>query len=114
MPEATCDVSLRDVHLARGDMISVPTVLANLDEGAFEDPLTVDFTRKTVPHSTFGGGPHRCMGATLARTELRIFLEGGLPRIPDFNIQPDFDIKVRSRVVTTIPRLPLVWTPIAA
>ena len=112
--EATCDVSLRDVHLARGDMISVPTVLANLDEGAFEEPLTVDFTRKTVPHSTFGGGPHRCMGATLARTELRIFLEEWLPRIPDFNIQPDFDIKVRSRVVTTIPRLPLVWTPIAA
>jgi hypothetical protein len=31
----TCDVSLRDVHLARGDMISVPTVLANLDEGAW-------------------------------------------------------------------------------
>jgi cytochrome P450 len=109
--ELTCDIELRGVHLKRGDMISVPSVLANLDEGAFDDPLNVDFNRKTIPHMTFGGGPHRCLGALLARTELRIFLEEWLPRIPDFDIRPDFEVQVRCRVVTTIPELPLVWTP---
>jgi len=107
--EVTCDVEIRGIGLKRGDMISVPTILANLDEDAFDDPLSVNFRRRTIPHLTFGGGPHRCMGAMLARTELQIFLQEWLARIPDFSIRPDFDVKVRSRVVTTIPALPLVW-----
>jgi len=107
--EVTCDVEIRGIGLKRGDMISVPTILANLDEDAFDDPLSVNFKRRTIPHLTFGGGPHRCMGAMLARTELQIFVEEWLARIPDFSIRPDFDVKVRSRVVTTIPALPLVW-----
>src|SRR6267142_296838 len=86
-----------------------PAHRRQLNEDAFDDPLSVNFKRRTIPHLTFGGGPHRCMGAMLARTELQIFLQEWLARIPDFSIRPDFEVKVRSRVVTTIPALPLVW-----
>jgi cytochrome P450 len=96
-----------------GEMVLRPTPKDGLDEAKFADPLAVDFARdKPGANSTFGGGVHRCVGSMLARTELRIFLDEWLKRIPDFAIRPGTAPKVSARSVATITRLELVW-PVA-
>jgi cytochrome P450 len=109
--EVVAEVELCGAALRPGDMVLVPTALDGMDERAFPDPLTVDFNRHKPMHATFGGGAHRCMGSMLARTELRVFLEEWLRRIPDFDIAPGADIKVGARTVATLTTLPLVWDP---
>jgi cytochrome P450 len=68
-------------------MILLPTTLHGLDERAFPNPLEVDFNRPTPMHSTFGNGPHRCPGSNLGRTEIKVFLEEWLKRIPDLHFE---------------------------
>ncbi len=110
--EVKADVELGGVRMHAGDMVLVPTPLDGLDETKFADPLSVDFAReKPGANSTFGGGVHRCVGSMLARTELRIFLEEWLKRIPDFAVKPGFEPKVSARSVATITSLELVWDP---
>jgi cytochrome P450 len=77
----------------------------------FPDPLTVDFNRPTPMHSTFGNGPHRCPGSNLGRTEIKVFMEEWLSRIPDFEVQPGGKIEMRSGVNGTLYGLPLQWSP---
>jgi len=103
------DTEFKGVVLKAGDMIVAPTPLDGLDDRKFEDPLTVDFNRSKPIHATFGGGVHRCMGSMLARTELRVFLEEWLKRIPDFQVKSGADVKVSARNVATVTSLPLVW-----
>ena len=108
--EVKADVELGGVQLKAGEMVLVPSQMDGLDEHKFADPLTVDFNRdKPGANSTFGGGVHRCVGSMLARTELRIFLEEWLKRIPDFSIKPGSTPKVAARSVATITSLELVW-----
>ena len=107
--EVVKDCELDGVRMKTGDMVIVPTPLYGLDEQRFPNPAEVDFHRPKPIHGTFGTGIHRCMGSMLARTELRIFLEEWLKRIPDFQIRPGADVKVAARSVATITSLPLVW-----
>lgn len=109
--EVTQDFEYRGLSLKAGDMIVAPTPLDGLDERRFEDPLSVNFNRDKPIHATFGGGVHRCMGSMLARTELRLFIEEWLKRIPEFEIKPGVEVKVAARTVATITSLPLVWDP---
>jgi cytochrome P450 len=108
--EVRKDVEIGGVTMKAGDMVICPTPLSNLDEAKHGDPLRVDFTRKPSPNATFGGATHRCMGSMLARTELRVFLEEWLQRIPDFTIKPGSDVKATADVTSIIPSLPLVWS----
>jgi cholest-4-en-3-one 26-monooxygenase len=67
------DVDYRGVQLREGDKVSIWYVSANRDEDVFDDPFRFDITRRTNPYVSFGGGgPHHCLGAHLARTELRV------------------------------------------
>jgi len=109
--EVTQDFEYHGISLKAGDMVVAPTALDGLDERRFEDPLTVNFNRDKPIHATFGGGVHRCMGSMLARTELRLFIEEWLKRIPEFEIKPGAEVKVAARSVATITSLPLVWNP---
>src|SRR5215217_5249319 len=109
--EVVAQVELCGAPMRPGDMVLVPTMLDGMDERAFPEPLTVDFNRHKPMHATFGGGAHRCMGSMLARTELRVFMEEWLRRIPDFDIAPGADIRVGARSVATLTSLPLVWNP---
>jgi len=109
--EVVTDFEFLGVTLRKGDMVVIPTALDGLDDRKYAAPLEVDFRRKRVPHATFGGGSHRCMGSMLARTELRVFLEEWLKRIPEFSVKPGARIEVRARTVATITSLPLVWAP---
>ena len=106
--EVAGDTALEGVHLKQGDLIVAPTALANFpDDGG--DWLAVDFHRPRRPHTTFGAGAHYCPGSMLARTEIRIFLEEWLRRIPDFAIAEGAHLEIKIGAAVMIPRLPLVW-----
>ena len=103
------DWDYKGVPFKEGDMILLPTTLHGLDERVFPNPLQVDFNRPTPLHSTFGNGAHRCPGSNLGRTELKVFLEEWLKRIPEFHLQPGGKIAMRSGVNGTVYGLPLAW-----
>jgi cytochrome P450 len=111
--EVAVDTEVGGVLMKAGEMVSCPTPLSNLDGAKYAHPLSVDFTRKIPAHATFGGGTHRCMGAMLARTELKIFIEEWLKRIPDFEVKPGVAIEATTDVTSVIPSLPLQWDPAA-
>jgi cholest-4-en-3-one 26-monooxygenase len=68
----TQDHEYKGVQLRAGDKVSIWYVSANRDEDVFADPFTFDIARNPNPHIAFGGGgPHHCLGAHLARTEIR-------------------------------------------
>src|SRR5260370_30733673 len=92
------DLVYKNIPFKTGDMILLPTTLHGLDERAFPNPLEVNFNRPTPMHSTFGNGPHRCPGSNLGRTEIKVFLEEWLKRIPEFQLQPGEKISMRSGV----------------
>ncbi|HEX8056644.1 MAG TPA: cytochrome P450 [Novosphingobium sp.] len=106
--EVERDTELGGVTLKRGDLVVVPTPLGNFPQDG-QDWLAVDFQRPRIAHATFGAGPHFCLGAMLARAEIRIFLEEWLTRIPDFTIADGAALKVQVGAAAMIPRLPLVW-----
>lgn len=106
----TSDFEFNGVALKEGDQIQVPSALFGLDERRFADPMTVDLTRKPVVHANFGNGPHRCPGSFLARTEIKVFLQEWLKRIPDFQIKPGETPRTASGMVNGMLHLPLVWT----
>jgi cytochrome P450 len=108
--EANRDTELGGVALKAGDLVVCPTPLCNFpDDGG--DWLAVNFHRPRQMHATFGAGPHYCLGSMLARTEIRIFLEEWLARIPNFSIEEGAQLEVRAGAAVMIPRLPLVWEP---
>ncbi|MBV1687803.1 cytochrome P450 [Novosphingobium sp. G106] len=109
--EVERDVVLDGVLLKRGDLVVVSTPLGNFPQDG-QDWLAVDFHRPRIAHTTFGAGPHFCLGAMLARAEIRIFLEEWLSRIPDFEIPESAELKVQVGAAAMIPQLPLIWSPI--
>ena len=74
MRTATTDVSLGEARIRAGDRVVVWIPSANRDEAVFPDGERLKVDRDPNPHLSFGGGPHYCVGAVLARLELRILL----------------------------------------
>lgn len=103
------DMEYKGVQLKRGDQIQVPNALFGLDERRFNNPMEIDFERKPVVHAAFGNGPHRCPGSFLARTEIKIFLQEWLKRIPDFEIKAGDQPRCASGMVNGVLHLPLQW-----
>ncbi len=110
------DTVLGGVTLKQGDLIVAPTALCNFpndgeggEGGAADDWLKVNFNRPRIVHATFGAGAHYCMGSSLARAEIRIYLEEWLTRIPDFAIAEGAALEVKVGAAAMIPSLPLVW-----
>ena len=97
------------VRMKAGDVVIMPSTLHGLDDREHDDPLEVNFRRRTPAHSTFGHGAHRCPGSMLARAELRITLEEWLPRIPDFEIPEGETVSMQGGIVGCVTRLPLRW-----
>ena len=81
---ATSDTELQGQEIAAGDKVVMWYISANRDEAVFDDPFRFDITREPNEHVAFGGGgTHFCLGANLARMELRIIFEemlGAHPR----------------------------------
>lgn len=82
----TTDVELRGQHLREGDEVMLFYPSANRDEAVFADPHTFDVRRDPNPHIAFGFGPHFCLGASLARLELKVMFREVLARLPDLEL----------------------------
>ena len=85
----TRDVDFDGFALKQGDRVLVWLPAANHDETVFLHPDTVDIDRPLATqqaHISFGHGPHYCLGATLARLEVRLVLSEVLSRIPDYTV----------------------------
>jgi cytochrome P450 len=81
MRTATEDRPLGEVTVRAGDSVYLAYLSANRDEEVFEDPFGFDVTRPLNKHVAFGYGVHFCLGAHLARLELRVFFEELLRRV---------------------------------
>jgi len=104
---AVCDTELAGVSISAGDKVVMWYISANYDERAFADPFTLDLSRDPNPHVTFGGGgPHICLGAWMARLEVRVFLEEVVRRIRRIQLdgQPE---RIRSNFINGLKHLPL-------
>jgi cholest-4-en-3-one 26-monooxygenase len=110
---AMADVVLSDTHIAAGDKVVFFHVSANRDEDVFADADAFDVTRDPNPHIAFGGGgPHFCLGANLARMEIRVMFEHLLDRVPD--IRQDGDLqRLQSQFINGVKHLPVAFSPAA-
>jgi cytochrome P450 len=86
---------------------------ANRDEDVFADPDTFDVTRSPNPHIAFGWGPHLCLGASLARLELRSIFREMLGRMKNVRFaDPDFEPEYsHASFVRGIHSLPVLFDP---
>jgi cytochrome P450 len=80
------DVELAGKPLRSGDRVVLWNPSANRDERVFRDPDLFDISRTPNPHISFGYGIHSCMGAHLARLELRLMLEELVDRMQNIKV----------------------------
>lgn len=108
---ATRDVEMRGQLIEAGDKVVIWYVSANVDETVFEEPLRFNLHRKPNDQVSFGrGGPHYCLGAHLARLEIRIMFEELLPRLSVIQLAGDPE-RMRSNFTNALKRMPVkaVW-----
>lgn len=107
---ATQDLELEGCKIAEGDKVVLFYAAANFDETVFPDPTRFDITRTTNPHVSFGSpGPHYCLGAPLARAQLRALFTELLTRVPDIEVgKPEYEL---SNFICAIKRMPCRFTP---
>ena len=85
---------------------------ANRDAAVFRDPDVLDVRREPNTHLAFGFGPHFCLGAALARLELRVMFGDVLRRMPDLALQPGSALPWRaSNFITGPESMPVTFTP---
>jgi len=106
-------VALRDAELAgrtirEGDSVVMVYASANRDDAVFTDPHTFDVARSPNDHLAFGFGPHFCLGANLARLELRAVLERILARLPGLRLAAA-PVFTPSALIDGVLEMPVEW-----
>jgi cholest-4-en-3-one 26-monooxygenase len=108
---ATDDVEVGGRTIRSGDKVVLWYVSANRDEDAFVDPFRFDVGRTPNDHVGFGaGGPHFCLGANLARMELRLIFREIVTRLDDLALDGEPEL-LRSNFVHGLKRLPVRFRP---
>jgi cytochrome P450 len=108
---ATKDTELGGQLIAAGDKVVLYYGAANRDPAMFADPDRLDVGRTPNEHVAFGGGgPHFCLGASLARLELRIMITELMRRMPDMELSGP-PVRLRSNFLNGIKHLPITFTP---
>jgi cholest-4-en-3-one 26-monooxygenase len=107
----THDTELRGQRFKSGDKVSIWYISANRDEDIFRKPFAFDIKRSPNEHVAFGGGgPHFCLGASLARLEINILLEEFVKRVASVELIGEVK-RLRSNFVNGIKHLPVRLTP---
>jgi cytochrome P450 len=106
----TREVELHGQRLGAGEKVVLFYSSANRDERAFDDPWRFDLLREPNRHLGFGGGgPHYCLGASLARTQLRAIFGEALRVMPD--IEANAPELMRSAFIHGVKRMECSFTP---
>ncbi len=105
------DTEIRGVKIPAGSKVAMWHISANRDEDAFAKPDEFDVERFPNDHIAFGGGgAHYCLGANLARMELRLIFDEIVRRMPDMILAGEPE-RLRSNFIGGIKRLPVEFTP---
>ena len=106
---ATEDAELGGQQISAGDKLSIWYASANRDEAVFDDPFRFDILRSPNEHVGFGGGgPHFCLGSSLARMEIRVLFEELLKKAPEIEPAGELD-RLRSNFIAGIKHLPVTF-----
>jgi len=107
--QATADFELGGQKIEADSKVVFFHISANRDELAFDNPQTFDITRNPNPHMAFGaGGPHFCLGANLARMEIRVMFEHLLDRLPDMELAGDVQ-RLQSAFISGVKHIPITF-----
>ena len=106
---ATRDLEVSGTKIEEGAFVMLTYACASRDPRVVDEPDTINFERESILHSTFGVGPHRCIGSNLARVELRAFLEEWLKRIPEFHVKPGTEPTYITGFLRSMRTLHLEW-----
>jgi cholest-4-en-3-one 26-monooxygenase len=110
---ATRDTVLRGVPIRQGDKVVIYYASANRDEDVFDDPHRFDVGRAPNDHLAFGGGGvHYCLGASLARAEIRATMRQIVERLPDLELAGPVR-RLHSDFVHGVKTMPVRFTPTA-
>jgi len=107
---AQSDFELRGQTIKEGDKIALWYIAANRDEEVFAAPHSFDITRSPNEYVAFGGGgPHFCLGANLAKLEIRVMFEELLNRLPDIELAGPVE-RLRSNFINGIKHMPVEFS----
>ncbi len=107
---ATTDVSMHQKTIRAGDKVTLWYISANFDETVIADPHRFDIHRQPNDHLSFGRGPHLCLGAALARLQVRLTFEELLPHLARMEIVGPVE-RLRSNFIHGIKHLPVTMSP---
>jgi cholest-4-en-3-one 26-monooxygenase len=106
---AMADAEIAGQEIKQGDKVVIWHTSADRDESVFDDPFRFDIERWPNEHIAFGGGgPHFCLGANLARMELKLIFREILERIPDMTLTAEPSI-LRSNFIGGIKHMPVTY-----
>jgi cytochrome P450 len=105
---ATEDIQVGDQLIRKNERVFASTLAANHDPSVFDRPERIDLEREPNRHIAFGFGHHHCLGANIAREELRETLIGFLRRYPDVELASPDDVTFAPGIIKRGPKsLPL-------
>jgi cytochrome P450 family 142 subfamily A polypeptide 1 len=105
------DVELGGVTVRRGEQVVLCYTSANRDEDHFDDGDDLDVTRSPNHHLSFGFGTHFCLGSSLARLEIRVFLEELIDRVARLDLHPDSIVEMPNAFVFGLREARMDLTP---
>lgn len=109
---ATEDTEVAGQKIREGERLLLLYGSANRDETVFRDPERFDIERQPNDHVAFGFGTHFCLGASLARLEIRVMYEELLRRLPDIRLAPGARVvREPNSFIRGIQSMPVVFTP---
>jgi len=109
--QAMADYDLGGVRISAGDKVVMWHIAANRDPRAFDDPWRFDIERSPNDHVGFGGGgPHFCLGANLARMEIRLMFKAIAERLGDIRLAGEVEY-LRSNFIGGVKKMPVAFTP---
>jgi cytochrome P450 len=105
---ATVDTELGGQRISAGDKVLVWFSAGNRDERVFTDPDRFDVTRTPNDHLGFGHGPHYCIGAHLAKTQMRALFAAVFDRLGEVGLAGEI-VRLRSNFQHGVKHLPISW-----
>ena len=108
----TRDVEVDGQLMEAGEKLLLLYHSANRDEDVFDDPQTFDIERHPNDHVAFGFGTHFCLGASLARLEVKVMIDRLLTRLPDLRLAGNTPLRA-ANFISGYESMPVDFTPTA-